>query len=408
MATSKPWRKSVGERGCRVVVFERTVGGILYREAWVGGERITKKSLGHRDKERAEAEAYQLVAKLKTRQDALDGGKLILSTLFDMYRSSPQFAAKKPRTQQEDRSKLERIRKFLGGEREVRTLSASDVERYRQARMSGAFGPTSRGVRPRAVEADLTQLRAALNWATKQRNGRGQVLLEFSPLRGVKLPSEKNPRRPVETYDTFLKLMAVAEDVDWRLPMVLQLVESNGQRISSVLRLRRGDVDLLALPYGRIRFRAEEQKTGYEHEVALTPETAGALKAHQARLPDDPDAWLFPSASDPEQPVSRRVMDESLIEAYRRAGLERQPGGLWHPWRRKWATERKEMPLKDVAAAGGWKEPRTLLICYQQTDQATMDRVVLEAPKLRAKGIELVGQEVAPAVAPPDRQRSSA
>jgi len=26
-------------------------------------------------------------------------------------------------------------------------------------------------------------------------------------------------------------------------------------------------------------------------------------------------------------------------------------GGLWHAYRRKWATERKELPLKDVAAA---------------------------------------------------------
>ncbi len=58
-------------------------------------------------------------------------------------------------------------------------------------------------------------------------------------------------------------------------------------------------------------------------------------------------------------------------------------GGLWHPWRRKWATERKDMPLKDVAEAGGWRDPNTLLKCYQQPDEATMTRVVLEPGKLR-------------------------
>ena len=41
------------------------------------------------------------------------------------------------------------------------------------------------------------------------------------------------------------------------------------------------------------------------------------------------------------------------------------------------------MPLKDVAEAGGWRDPNTLLKCYQQPDEATMTRVVLEPGKLR-------------------------
>ena len=63
-------------------------------------------------------------------------------------------------------------------------------------------------------------------------------------------------------------------------------------------------------------------------------------------------------------------------------GTSHRPGNK-HPWRRKWATERKDMPLKDVAEAGGWRDPNTLLKCYQQPDEATMTRVVLEPGKLR-------------------------
>ncbi len=37
----------------------------------------------------------------------------------------------------------------------------------------------------------------------------------------------------------------------------------------------------------------------------------------------------------------------------------------------------------DVAEAGGWRDPNTLLKCYQQPDEATMTRVVLEPGKLR-------------------------
>jgi hypothetical protein len=49
---------------------------------------------------------------------------------------------------------------------------------------------------------------------------------------------------------------------------------------------------------------------------------------------------------------------------------------LSNAYRRKWATERKELPLKDVAAAGGWKDVTTLLTCYQHAGEATMLKVM--------------------------------
>ncbi|MCH7475136.1 MAG: hypothetical protein IIA27_10720 [Gemmatimonadetes bacterium] len=65
------------------------------------------------------------------------------------------------------------------------------------------------------------------------------------------------------------------------------------------------------------------------------------------------------------------------------AKLPKQPGLLWHAYRRKWATERKHLPDADVAAAGGWKELESLRQCYQQADEATMLEVVLSGGKLR-------------------------
>ena len=58
-------------------------------------------------------------------------------------------------------------------------------------------------------------------------------------------------------------------------------------------------------------------------------------------------------------------------------------GGQWHAYRRKWATERKHMPDVDVAAAGGWAELTSLKKAYQQADEATMLKVVLEGGELR-------------------------
>src|SRR5438128_3621191 len=52
------------------------------------------------------------------------------------------------------------------------------------------------------------------------------------------------------------------------------------------------------------------------------------------------------------------MMDKWLRRAFQLAELAPPWHGLWHSIRRKWATERKGYPVKDVAAAGGWPASR--------------------------------------------------
>jgi hypothetical protein len=72
-----------------------------------------------------------------------------------------------------------------------------------------------------------------------------------------------------------------------------------------------------------------------------------------------------------------------MLKAEQEAKLESQDGSLFHAYRRKWATERKHLPAADVARAGGWANAHTLQLIYQQSDPATLLRVVLEEGKLR-------------------------
>jgi hypothetical protein len=81
--------------------------------------------------------------------------------------------------------------------------------------------------------------------------------------------------------------------------------------------------------------------------------------------------------------MDRHLFDKWLRIAERRAGLPKLVGGLWHPYRRKWATERKHHSVVDVAAAGGWKDTQTLLTCYQQPDAEAMLAVMSEPRKVR-------------------------
>jgi integrase len=52
-------------------------------------------------------------------------------------------------------------------------------------------------------------------------------------------------------------------------------------------------------------------------------------------------------------------------------------GRGFHSLRRKFATELKDTPLNDLSRLSGWKEPMTVVRCYQKPDDQTM-RAALE------------------------------
>lgn len=54
-----------------------------------------------------------------------------------------------------------------------------------------------------------------------------------------------------------------------------------------------------------------------------------------------------------------------------------------HPFRRLWASARKDLLDVDVARAGGWSSLQALQQAYQQPDDETMLRVVEHEAELR-------------------------
>jgi len=45
------------------------------------------------------------------------------------------------------------------------------------------------------------------------------------------------------------------------------------------------------------------------------------------------------------------------------------------------------MPLKDLAHLGGWKDPATILKCYQKPDEATQRAALEQRQTLRTGGL---------------------
>ncbi len=74
--------------------------------------------------------------------------------------------------------------------------------------------------------------------------------------------------------------------------------------------------------------------------------------------------------------IRRDVVSRWLLRAEKRAELPKLHRGVFHPYRRLWASERKALPSADVAHAGGWRDIETMLSSYVKSDAATVLRVV--------------------------------
>ena len=234
--TQRRWSKSIGEPGQRVRLYEARPGGPIMRSTWVNGKE-DRRSLGHRDRELATRQAYELLSGLLANEQAIREESLTLGMLARMYLESPQHQAKGERGQREDKRKLDRVVAFVGADRNVLSLSESDVRRYTLARRQGEASlqgvKPKQSVRDRTIESDLLTLQRALNWGRRERRSSGRRLIQENPLHGIKLPRERNPRRPVMRHDVYLKLLKVAGKVHPLLKLALVVAEGTGRRISA-------------------------------------------------------------------------------------------------------------------------------------------------------------------------------
>src|SRR6266850_3193361 len=107
-------------------------------------------------------------------------------------------------------------------------------------------------------------------------------------------------------------------------------------------------------------------------QLGRLPIDRHSCTAEQTRRPA-----VFPAPKNPTVACDRHLLDSLLRRAATLGKVKLEKGGLWHSLRRKWATERKGYPVKDVAAAGGWRDAETMLTSYQQVDAKTIKQVVL-------------------------------
>jgi integrase len=391
------WTRSTGARGTRVRLFQKRRNGTFYRAVWVLGRGRDIGCLHTQDREEADRSGRQLLAALLSGETKPAGsGAVALKALWERFKQeAPNFLDNHPRTRAEAEARAKVLIAFLGEDSDVRHLTAHDQAAYTTKRLAGgiryAEGQKTQKVRARSVEADLVLLHAMLSWATTIRVPGGGRLLEHNPLTGVRRVRELNPERPVATWERFqatrLAMQARGaaaesenEGTRWtRIELALVLAEATGRRLGSIRQLRWEDINF---QQATIRWRAEADKKRREWVIPIPPPLLNELKQFRGKL-GAVAGWLFAAERNPDQPMDRHLFDKWLSVAESAAKLPKLEGGLWHPYRRKWATERKGHSLKDVAAAGGWHDTETLLKCYQQPDNETLLAVMSEERKLR-------------------------
>jgi len=398
------WTCSIGDRGVRVRLFEKTKGTGFHRSVWrEGAENI--RSLHTTDRQQAERIGKALLAAQLRGEQVTSSGELSLSVLWGRYKTDcVAYQGYTERMKKETEGRYGILAAFFGEGCDVRGLTEQDQIAFVRKRLAGGIvsgkdkdgNDTTPKVRPRSAQADMAVLRSMLRWATTFRVRSGMRLLDRNPLEGGKPPSRgNNPRRPVAAVERFTgtrdAIQALTNEAEseverhkWlKLELALVLAEATGRRLGSIRQLRWDDIDFTR---HTILWRAETDKKGKEWKVPMPEALRAELWSCRVKLGAAFGGLLFPSETDSNEAIRRDVFSKWLLMAEKRAGLPKLHGSLFHAYRRAWATARKDLPLGDVAAAGGWSDVGTLLRCYQQPDDATMLAVMSHSNKLVKQG----------------------
>src|SRR5256712_6455554 len=391
------WSLSLGVRGLKVRVQQHKPGGTFQRVYRVPSGRVTYESVGTTDREEARRIAIDSIRELEMGKKIILAPPLTLERLWDRYQQeAASYHGNIERTRKQKQTDARLLIAGLGAKKRADHLTKNDVERYVAMRRTGHGWPDGRETRPvraRTIQGEIKLLRQMIHWAINERLPDGSWLLESNPLRGVKVPKEEDPRRPVATYDRFLKLREAAQDLAATAPqqrgcerwkrweMALVLAEATGARIGAISGLRWSDI---SFDPPEIKFRAEFDKRGRDRVVPIPEALAEELRSFKVKFAAVGDGGLFPCAQKDDH-WPREGFGEVFSRVQRDAGLPQLKGGQIHPRSRQWATERKNMSLVDVMAAGGGRDAQTLHSCYQLATTGGMLEVVSTPLKVRGR-----------------------
>lgn len=245
------------------------------------------------------------------------------------------------------------------------------------------------GVGPSTIASECAVLGVIFNWCTRFREGGsgGRPLLDQNPLHGLRLPKPPPPIQqltPVATQARFEALVrhCMCIDPTGLLLVMLLVARGTGRRfgafgplewahvlftVEEVLTAAAKWAPGLGLlgpewPHGALFWPANTDKRGQCSLVPMTRTLFECLFAWRARCREMGrfGRWVFPSVRSLEKPIPYTTVSTWLRKAEEHALTRGEPtpslaGGVWHPYRRLFRTERAlRCHDKFTAAVGGW------------------------------------------------------
>jgi integrase len=360
------WKYISGEKGAnRVRVFVHRTGK-LFAEYRRSGQKV-RQSLGHTDRQQAKQEADELAAELRQpdRREVVS-----VTMLFDSYERTVT-PTKALSTQGHDRATMAHFRRIFGDAQRADELTTRDVARFEvERRRAGDMRPRKKSERgkhhplkSRTIAYDLRLLKAILTW------GASAGFLERNPLATYKVLDDGTPHRPVFTESQYRALLAAADSFPWQFGCLLVLSHESGHRLNAVLSLQWRDIDLTN---GRFTWRGEADKIGNEHVTPMTDLARQAIEDARRHAPGIGDAPVLPGVKDRAKPIGTDLARDWLQKAQVLAKLPPERGRGWHAFRRNFASELRHVGLRDLCDLGGWKDPMTVVKCYQRPSEDAM------------------------------------
>lgn len=340
-----------------VRLYQRTPGSPIYLSISRHGEK-SRRSLGHMDHVRARQEALSLAP--ATSGVARDGSSLPVAPLtLDLLvlKFSASAQCQQRVDHQQAAARLAFVADAIGRQRTVESLVPDDIDGYAHRR--------ARKVRPNTIRAELAVLKAACRWAVKNRHAVAH------PFGSVRIDKDMNPVRPILSNEEIDKLIDVADPMQRRL---LFLARDTGRRIRALRELRWDDIDLVK---GAITWRSETDKTNRTSITPMADRLWDFLKTVPAA--ERTSYVIRAKGKGKTTPIVTTTAERWLNEMMTRAKLVKPKGGGWHMFRRRWATDRSEVPLKMAMDAGGWKSVAVFVETYQRSDEAGL-REAMNAP----------------------------
>lgn len=255
------------------------------------------------------------------------------------------------------------------GEKRLQAIRPADI-REALDRMA------AQGLGPRAIRKALTHLRAIF------REALALEVVHRDPTASIRLeaPTRRTAGRTLEPHEVAALLQALDAWPTWEVGTALRLCLAVGLRPGEALGLKWGDLDFRA---GTLAVRRAWTSLGGKglltapktpsslRTIPVPPKTLEHLRARWEALVEtgmDPldlrEAWVFPSAKDPSQPLNPHSLAHALRKIVARVGLPPiRPHDLRHTFASMLLAE--GAPPEVVAARLGHARPSITLDIYR-------------------------------------------